>query len=177
MNILGFAGSNSTNSINKKLVKYAISLLEGSNHEVLDLNDFEMPIFSVEREKENGVPQLAKDFAIKIDAADLLVVSLAEHNGAYTTAFKNIFDWLSRIPQRKAFGNKPILLMATSPGPRGGATVLEIAKNRLPFSGGIVLESFSLPSFHENFSEKGQLINKEMENELVDKIKNVIARL
>ena len=48
-----------------------------------------------------------------------------------------------------------MLLMATSPGGRGGATVLEVAKNRFPYMGGNVVASFSLPSFNDHFSEKG----------------------
>jgi NAD(P)H-dependent FMN reductase len=94
--IIAFAGSSSQNSINKKLATYAAHLFQNATVEVLDLNDYEMPIYSTDREKENGVPQLAIDFFTKITQADILVVSLAEHNGAYTTAFKNVFDWVSR---------------------------------------------------------------------------------
>ena len=64
-----------------------------------------MPIYSSDREQK-GIPQLALDFASKIDGADFLLISLAEHNGTYSTAFKNLFDWLSRIPNRPHFGDK-----------------------------------------------------------------------
>ena len=47
-NILAFAGSNSSNSINKKLAIYASSLVEGAQVTILDLNDFELPIFGVD---------------------------------------------------------------------------------------------------------------------------------
>ena len=58
---------------------------------------------------------LAKAFLAKIEEADFLVVSLAENNGNYSAAFKNVFDWCSRITV-KVFQEKPMLLMATSPG-------------------------------------------------------------
>jgi len=173
MKVIGFAGSNSTNSINKKLVDHCLSCFEADSSEILDLNDFEMAIYSADREKSAGVPSLAIDFANKIDSADLLIISLAEHNGAYTTAFKNIFDWVSRIPTRKAFGGKPILLMSTSPGPRGGSSVLEIAKNRFPFNGGVILETFSLPRFNDNFSQEKGIIDELLMQELFEKIKIV----
>jgi chromate reductase len=41
MKIIAFAGSNSRNSINKKLVTYASTLFTGAQVEILDLNDFE----------------------------------------------------------------------------------------------------------------------------------------
>ena len=173
MKILGFAGSNSSKSINRELVRYAASFFNNHDIEILDLNDYEMPIYKMDREKENGIPQLAIDFTHKIDSSDLLIVSLAENNGAYSAAFKNIFDWVSRIPIRKAFGDKPMLLMATSPGPRGGASVLEIAKNRMPRSGGNVLETFSLPSFSENFDRSKGIISEEFRMQLVGKIESV----
>ena len=50
---------------------------------------------------------------------DLLIISFAEHNSTYTTAFKNIFDWISRIKDRKHFGEKPVFVLATAPGPGG----------------------------------------------------------
>jgi chromate reductase len=81
-------------------------------------------------------------------------LSLAEHNGAYATAFKNVFDWMSRL-DGKLWSDVPMLLMATSGGARGGATVLEIAKGRFPYMGGNIVAEFSLPSFGENFSDKG----------------------
>lgn len=173
MKILGFAGSNSSESINKQLVEYTTSLFEHAEVEILDLNDYEMPIYGIDKENSNGIPQLAHDFAEKIDNADLLVVSLAENNGAYSVAFKNVFDWMSRISGRSAFGDKPMLLMATSPGGKGGKFVLEMAKNRMPFSGGKVLETFSLPKFDDNFNEGKGIINEELNTTLRNKVEKV----
>ena len=152
MKIIAFAASNSSNSINKKLATNATTFFQGETIEILDLNDYEMPLFSSDRIAKNGIPRLATDFARKIDESDLLIISLAEHNGSNSVAFKNIFDYISRLPNRKAFGEKPVLLMATSPGGRGGATVLEMAKNNLPYSGGNVVATFSLPDRHHKRS-------------------------
>ena len=75
MKILAIAGTNSETSMNKQLVAYASTLFENAEVEVVDLNPFEMPIYKHERELAGGVPQEAKDFATKIDGADLLLVS------------------------------------------------------------------------------------------------------
>lgn len=173
MKIIAFGASPSIHSINKKLATYAASLFENATVEVLDLNDYQMPIFSVDIEKEIGQHELAKAFLDKIAAADTLVVSMAENNGNYSVAFKNVFDWCSRI-NGKVFQDKPMLLMATSPGGRGGATVLEIAKNAFPRYGAIVKATFSLPSFDANFDvEEGKISNPELDNQLKDLIKNL----
>lgn len=173
MKILAFAGSNSRNSINKKLVTWVAEQAESAQTTILDLNDFEMPIYSVDRQAAQGIPKEAYDFARHIDEADLLLISLAEHNGAYTTAFKNIYDWVSRIPGRSAFGDKPILLMATSPGKRGGSSVLSIAEKRFPYNGGKVICTFSLPNFKDNF-ESGKGITRDCyRDEILKKIEIV----
>jgi NAD(P)H-dependent FMN reductase len=163
MKLIAFAASTSRNSINKTLVTYAASLVEGADVEVLDLNDYELPLFSEDKEKELGQPEAAKRFFEKLGTADAIIVSFAEHNGNYTAAYKNLFDWTSRIEQ-KFFQNKPMVLLSTSPGGRGGQTVLELAANSVPRFAGDVRASLSIPSFHDNFdSDKSELTNPELQ--------------
>lgn len=170
--IIAFGGSSSRNSINKQLAVYTANLFQDVEIEVLDLNDYEMPVFSVDKEKEQGIPSLAQAFYAKIGSADFIVISLAEHNGAYSSAFKNTLDWASRI-NNKTFQQKPMLLLATSPGARGGGTVLEIATKRFPFQGADVKGSFSLPTFYENFDAVNGIINPELKNQLLEIINAV----
>ena len=166
MKIIAFGASPSKNSINKKLATYAADLFENAEVEVLDLNDFQMPLFSIDVEKEIGKHALAQAFLDKIATATILVVSLAENNGNYSAAFKNVFDWCTRI-RKDVFQDKPMLLMATSTGAKGGASVLGIAKNAFPFYGGNIKATFSLPSFDTNFDiEKGGISNIELRKEL-----------
>lgn len=166
MKVLAFAASSSTKSINKKLVTYASSLLDDADIEVLDLNDYELPLFSQDKEEEIGQPALAKAFLAKIEASDALIISFAEHNGSYSAAYKNLFDWCSRI-NPKVFQDKSMILLSTSPGARGGASVLAQAVNSAPFFGGEVLASYSLPNFYENFDLEKTCIKNEEINVLV----------
>jgi chromate reductase len=170
--LLAFAGSSSKNSINKKLVTYTANLFTDYEVEILDLNDYEMPIYSADREKNDGIHPLAIEFYSKISNADLLVVSLAEHNGAYSAAFKNIFDWISRH-NNNVFQEKNMLLMATSPGARGGKSVLEIAENRFPRNGAKIIGTFSLPNFHDNFCNEKGLTNESLKSELFQTIEKI----
>lgn len=167
--IIAFAGSNSSNSINKQLATYAASLVEGAKVTVLDLNDFEMPMYSKQLEEKEGHPKNAKSFVEHIRKSDGIVLSLAEYNGAYTSVFKNLFDWMSRIEQ-KTFMNKSMLLMATSPGARGGQSVLGIAMDRFPYHDANIVGKFSLPSFNDNFSED-KITNEELDDQLKEEVK------
>ena len=144
--VIAFAASSSSRSINKQLVVYACSLLRGENEiEILDLNDYELPLFSVDREDELGQPPLAQAFLQKISDSDGIIIAFAEHNGCYTVAYKNLYDWVSRI-QPKVYQDKSMVLLSTSPGGRGGKSVMELALAQMPRFGGQVKASVSVPS-------------------------------
>ncbi|WP_125562526.1 MULTISPECIES: NADPH-dependent FMN reductase [Pseudoalteromonas] len=166
MKVLVFAASNSRQSINQQLASYAASLIPNAEVEVLDLNDYEMPIYSIERETDGGIPDEAQRFFAKIGAADAIIVSFAEHNGSYTAAYKNLFDWTSRIDM-KVYQNTPMLMMATSPGPGGAKSVLASAVGSAPYFAADVKASLSVPSFFDNFDlEAGELKNTDIKQEL-----------
>ncbi|HEY5688793.1 MAG TPA: NAD(P)H-dependent oxidoreductase [Yeosuana sp.] len=167
--IIAFAGTNSKTSINKQLVTYSASLLNEVDVNTLDLNDFELPLYGIDFENEHGIPQNAHNFLDLIKSSDGIMLSLAEHNGAYSTAFKNLFDWMSRI-EGKTFFDKPMLLMATSPGGRGGESVLDIAKDRFPRHNANIVKIYSLPFFGNNFS-KGKIIDEELNLQLKNAVK------
>lgn len=166
--IIAFAGSDSKTSINKQLATYAASLVKGVEATVLDLNDFKLPMYSMNLELAEGIPHNAHKFLNIIKGTDGIVLSLAEHNGTYATVFKNLFDWMSRI-DGKLWSDKPMLLMATSPGVRGGATGLEIAQGRFGFMGGNIVGVFSLPSFNDNFSD-GRIVSEALNNQLLEEV-------
>jgi len=166
--IIALGGSNSKKSINKTLATYVAGKLENTKTILVDLNDFDLPLYGIDQETENGFPNDAIRLNDIIEAADGLVISLAEHNGSYAVAFKNAFDWLSRI-DNKVWKNKPMFLMATSPGGRGGTGVLQTAKGTFPHLGGNIIVDFSLPSFYDNFSEDG-LSDESLSRDLAQKI-------
>jgi len=159
--ILAFGASTSRNSINSQFAAFAASQWQDAEVEILDLNDYEMPIYSEDRERVIGIPEPAKRFYDKLGGADLVIISFAEHNGAYSTAFKNVFDWSSRIAF-KTFQDKPMLLLSTSTGPRGGRTILDIAANRFPYQGAQIKATFALPNFADNFHAEQGILSPEL---------------
>lgn len=162
--IITLGGSNSRESINKRLAEYTGSLVRNAKVVNLDLNDYQIPLYSIDEEKAYGFPEDLKRLDQQIADADGIIISLAEHNGAYTAAFKNAFDWLSRI-ESKTWRNKPMLLLSTSPGARGGKSVMAMAMDRFPSHDGNIVFSMPFPSFNENFS-KDQIVNSELKAEL-----------
>ena len=173
--IVALAGSNSKESINKKLVNYTSKMLDNVEIIQIDLNDFELPIYGVDYESDNGIPPLVDELSKVFGKADGFVISLAEHNGSYSAVFKNTIDWLSRI-KTEFWNQKPMFLMSTSPGGRGGATVLQSALTSFPFLGAVVIESFVLPSFYQNFSN-GNITDLSFRNEHQGKVANFLKAI
>ena len=95
---------------------------------------------------------------------DAIIISFAEHNGAYSAAFKNVYDWISRI-NKSVWEDKPMFLLATSPGTHGGKSVLKIAATRSKRANSSTIVEFSLPSFKLNFSEEMGIIDPEVKKE------------
>ncbi len=170
MKILSFGGSTSSSSINRQLANHAAGLVPSAEVTELDLRQFDLPIYSSDEEEANGVPLAAQEFKQLIENHDAIVVSLAEHNGSYSAAFKNLYDWTSRI-NVTVWSDKPMLLMATSPGGRGGATVLEAAKATFPRMGADLRATFSLPAFYENFSAEEGITDAKLKEELAEAIR------
>ncbi len=159
--ILCFAGSNSSKSINYKLVSFAATQIVGQNVEVIKLTDYTLPLFSEDIEREKGYSVDLKMLYNKIKEADALVISVNEHNRTVSAYFKNTIDWLSRL-DRNFLEGKKLLIMSTSDGRLGAASALEYTKYVLPRFGANIVESFSFPSYSENFSEENQSISNEV---------------
>ena len=148
--ILAFAGSNSSTSINHKLVSTIADSKEGI--EVIKLTDYEIPIYSMDIETEKGIPAGVKDLDIKLQGYNELIISVAEHNGNLTAFFKNILDWLSRN-NRNFLEGKKILLLGASPGQGAAGSARAVAEKTLPYFKGEVIKSIGFPTFQDKLNE------------------------
>jgi NAD(P)H-dependent FMN reductase len=176
--ILVFCGSNSTTSVNRKLVELAHSKLETVESMLIDLRDFPLPIYSMDIEEGTGIPTDAKRLRILFDEHDGFMIASPEHYGMMPAFFKNTMDWISRMEGR-IFQKKPVLLMSASPGPRGGAINLENMKNVIPHWGAsAVFASFSIGSFYQNFDlEQNTLVNPEDNQRLTTVVREFEAHV
>lgn len=166
MKILAFAGSNSSTSINQQLLDHVVRRIQGHEIKEVKLTEYPLPIFSIDIEKNEGIPINATIIKNLISDSDALVIAVNEHNGAPSAYFKNIIDWLSRA-NRNFLEGKKILLISTSPGKRGAKSSLEYTENIFGRFGGEVVQSFSLPSFKDNF-EDGKVTNEVLDMGIED---------
>jgi chromate reductase len=165
--ILAFSGSNSSMSLNRKLIQSAYTKLQSIEATLIDLRDFPMPMYSMDIENDTGIPSGTKQLRTLFDSHDGFMIASPEHNGMMPAFFKNTMDWLSRMEGR-IFQKKPVMLMSASPGPRGGATNLENMKNVVPHWGAAeVFASFSIGNFHQNFDmDRNVFVNTEDDKRL-----------
>ncbi|ALM06945.1 NADPH-dependent FMN reductase [Sediminicola sp. YIK13] len=162
--ILAFAGSNSSTSINFKLVKYTSGLIQQNEVKVMDLSLFPVPMYSADTENDHGYPEDVVGLQKDIKNADGLIISVNEHNSGPSAYFKNLMDWLSRVDKR-FLEEKKIFLMSTSPGKRGAISSLTYVKDTLPRFGGEIATTFSLPSFNDNFDPEKGILDGELKVE------------
>lgn len=152
--VLAFSGSLSDASINHKLVEHTTTKVKDLDVRMIRLSSYESPLYSKERETEGGIPEPIKALRELFDEVDGFIISTPEYNSSLPAGFKNTMDWLSRM-EGKIFQDKPVLLMATSPGGRGGKSVLDHLSSIIPFWGAKLVGPFSLPKFNETFTESG----------------------
>lgn len=154
--ILAFTGSNNSQSIHQNLLNITASKVTNNDVTVIDLNDFPLPIYSIDIETQ-GIPEEVKRLKKIMGEHDALIIASPEHNGSMPAFLKNTIDWLSRLaePGQPFFGDtrKPVLLLSTSPGATGGATNIKTMAELMPWWGGDVKGTYSLGSYYEKFSD------------------------
>ncbi|MDF0705856.1 MAG: NAD(P)H-dependent oxidoreductase [Bacteroidota bacterium] len=161
--ILAFAGSNSSTSINLKLVKYTNSLIQNHDIQTLNMAEQPFPMYSEDVERDNGFPEALVKLKETITASDGLILSVNEHNGNPSAYFKNVLDWLSRLDRSFLEGTK-VFLMSTAGGRFGAEKSLGVVKNMLTLFGGDIVATYSLKFFNDNFGEAG-ILDEDMKEE------------
>jgi chromate reductase len=170
--ILAFSGSNYSKSINSQLIKIAASYVdtERVEVEVISLIDFPAVIFGIDEEEVNGFPETMVKLKDKMHKVDGFIVSSPEHNGSMPAVLKNSLDWVSR-QGGKIFNDKPVVFLATSPGFRGGSSVLEHMVKIMPYRGAKIIGSHAVGSFSE------KIVGNELTGSDKKVVKDLVAAL
>ena len=171
--IIAFAASNSQRSINKQLLNFAIEQLANAEVEVIELSSFTTPIYSPAIEAQLGIPKSIQSLHRKFAEASAFLIASPEHNGLMPAFFKNIIDWLSRI-DTQVFNSRPVALISTSPGARGGAGNLRILSDVMVWWGAQIMGTYSLPSFNQRFDQVNNTITDPNE---IQKLQDLIHKL
>ena len=164
--IVCFAGSTRAASFNVRLVRAAARMAEasGAEVEVLDLADYDMPIFGEDLEAE-GTPDAARAFKEKLKGADGFLISTPEYNSSYPALLKNAIDWASRPAEGEAmlaaFKGKACGLFAASPGGLGGIRVLPQLRTLMMNIGvRVVPPESGRATAHAAFDDEGALTDE-----------------
>lgn len=173
--ILAFAGSNSSTSINYRLLKYTSKVID-RDVDLLNMANHTFPMYGEDRENQLGFPEAIIELKKRITEADALIISVNEHNSGVSAYFKNILDWLSRV-DRNYLENTKVLLMSTSPGKRGGLSAQEYVKQALPRVGANLVSTFTLPSFHSSFDDDKGILDADLAQEHNGAIEKFIAEI
>lgn len=158
MKRIAFAGSNSSQSINYRLLEY-IKEHYLTDLDIIDLRKMNLPMFSVDLEGEIKSPKSIVELMTKITDADQVLIGSPEHNGNFTAFLKSTIDWLSRL-DKDFLLEKDIFICGTSPGRGGAAGSIQNTENLCKRLKGNVITTFSLPSFNHVF-ENGNLNEEE----------------
>ena len=164
--ILAFAGSARKDSWNKKLVQAAADFAReaGAEVTVLDLADYELPLFNEDLESE-GTPETAFQLKELFIAHDGFLIASPEYNSSISPLLKNTIDWVSRPddsrPSKAGFTGKTAALLSASPGALGGMRGLVHLRDILGNIGVTLVPSEAAVSkAHEAFNENGSLADE-----------------
>lgn len=161
--ILAFAGSTRAGSFNQQLVRFAAGLAreQGADVTLLDLSDYELPLFNEDVESE-GTPDGAKRLKEIFLAHEGLLISSPEYNSSISPLLKNVIDWVSRPvpgePRLAAYQGKVAGLLAASPGALGGMRGLVHLRDILGNIGVHVIPTeAAISGAQEAFDDAGEL--------------------
>jgi len=173
--ILAFAGSLRKDSYNKKLIKIAVKGAEeaGGDVTLIDLLDFQMPIYNEDIETATGLPETAKELKKLFLVSDGLLLSCPEYNSSISGVLKNTIDWVSRMatPDEEyliCFKNKIVTLMSASQGPLGGIRGLVTVRSIFGNINSIVLpRQKCIPTAQNAFNPDGSLKNPKDQEDIL----------
>jgi chromate reductase len=180
--ILAFAASARQGSLNRKFLAVAVEAAGAAGCEVtlLDLNEFELPIYNGDLEDRDGMPANATRLVGLIAGTQGLLVASPEYNSMITPLLKNTVDWCS-LADANPFEGKVAAVISASPGIHGGARSLVMAQALLLKLGCLVVPGQCiLPHADKAFDAEGRLTeerNLKSVRSTVEKLATMAARL
>ncbi|NTX19643.1 NADPH-dependent FMN reductase [Burkholderia cepacia] len=163
--ILAFCGSTRSGSFNQKLLEIAAqgALESGAQVTHVHLNDYVLPFYDGDLERESGLPEAAKALQKLVKECDALLIASPDYNGGYSAVLKNSLDWMSRPngdgrAGLACFADKPAAVLSASPGLLGGSRGHAAIRGALDKLGMLVIpQTFALGSAHEAFDAQRRL--------------------
>lgn len=142
-----------------RVAVYFKQYIEENNHgtvEILDLNEYQFPVFDERLRFQKEPTEKMLDFSGRIKGADGVIIVTPEYNGSIPAALKNVTDLLY-----DEWHHKPIAIVTVSDGAFGGSQVLIALQFTLWKMKAITVPAmFPVPKVREAFDENGNAIDK-----------------
>ncbi len=152
--ILILAGSVRIGRKSPRVVAYFKNYIENNKlatAEVLDLKEYNFPVFDERLRFQKNPTKAMLKFSSKIKSADGIIIVTPEYNGGYPPALKNAIDLLYEEWHRK-----PVAIATVSDGAFGGSQVITSLQFTLwKMRAWTVPAMFPVPKVGESFSEEG----------------------
>jgi len=119
--------------------------------EILDLKQYDFPVFEERLSYQKVRNEAASDFAQKIKEADGVIIVTPEYNGGYPASLKNVIDLLY-----EEWKNKPVAISTVSDGSFGGSQVITSLQFVMwKIGASMSSASFPVPHVDKNFDADG----------------------
>ncbi|MFN3192208.1 MAG: NADPH-dependent FMN reductase [Aureliella sp.] len=186
--ILALAGSQRSGSFNHQLIRVACGMAtdRGGDVTLLNLSDYEIPLFDQDLEANSGLPASVLEIKKLFLEHDALLLACPEYNGSITPQLKNVIDWVSRPadesePSLSAYRGKVAALLAASPGGLGGLRGLRHVREILSNLGVLVTpKQVALSKAHAAFTPEGALAdmaNAKSVQACIDQLLDTVQKL
>ncbi len=125
--------------------------------EIVDLKEYNFPLFEERLKFLEIFPDGLKEFADKIRNAGGIIIVTPEYNGGYPASLKNVIDVLY-----EEWRGKPVGIVSVSSGMLGGAQVLTSLEFTLWKMGvTVVTAMFPVRKVEESYDEAGNPADRE----------------
>lgn len=166
--LIFLSGSTRKGSYNTALAKAAYEMASEDSSveaELIDLADYEMPIFNEDLEAAE-FPENTQKLKDKFKECDGFFISSPEYNSSISPLLKNALDWISRQGNDEkggliAYAGKVAALGAASPGGFGGLRGLVPLRMMLGnIQVHVIPNQIAIAQAHEVFNESGKLVDE-----------------
>jgi NAD(P)H-dependent FMN reductase len=138
--------------------------------EILDLKEYNFPLFDERLSRQESPLPKAVEFAEKIRSSDGVIIVTPEYNGGYPASLKNAIDLLYN-----EWYHKPVAISTVSDGNFGGSQVLVSLQFVLwKMKASTVTATFPVPDVNDSFDEYGNITgNQQFEKRAANFIKEL----
>lgn len=124
---------------------------------IIDLMEYNFPLFHERLKFQESPSPAALDFAEKIKSADGIIIILPEYNGGYPASLKNATDLLTTEWRRK-----PVAFISVSDGPFGGTQSVTSMLFSLWKAGALTIPAtLRIPYIERDFDQTGKPADRE----------------